>query len=810
MEHYGKAFAAEQEVDRLKYAYRLKVQRKRADWTKRRYSAFNVVAKCHAEGRNAGWRIADGVVVVDIDPRNGASPEVINAFDMEFGTDLLANPRRVRTGSGGYHIFFAVPPGTRFVNGLKEFPGIEFKGVGRQVVAAGSIHPDTGKPYVIEGDFSAPMLDLPELALSAITRPDGPATTVSGGQLTAEQAVQVLERLDPTDFRDHDRWLKLMMAMHHATLGDAGQEWVDWCVSDPQYADQAEVISRRWDSLHADSDMARITIGTLRHFLAEADALDALPPDQEQAHVDFADEDDPDLDMTPASEPMPWDMNRANEMLDYAQKCVLDGGAPLYQQGGRVVYPVRSAQASDEESIRRPFGALTLHEVKPPRLQLFMIKHAPFVKRVKPPRGGEAILIKQPATETLAKLLLAAPDLWHFSPLNGIIEAPTLRADGTPLTEPGYDPKSGLLLHKGKLKFPPIPDSPSREDAVAALSLLKEPFKDFPFVPDGRNGASASRSVMLSTVLTGLVRRTLRAAPVHGVSAPTPGTGKSLAVQVASMIVMGRPITAMSQGASEEEDEKRIFSVLMQGDQMVSIDNVTRPIGGDALCTILTEPTWQNRVLGESRNVSVNTNALITATGNNLTFAGDMTRRALLCRMDAGLENPEGRAFDRDLRTWVPAHRGQLVAAGLTILRAFVVAGRPGLSRLKPFGSFEAWSDLVRGALVWLGEPDPCITRKHIAADDPVKAQLAAFFSTVHEAMEDRWFTAGELLKRVESFEEADDNLRDILFAVAPKASVLTVGRYLKAHESKIIGGLALRSRFDHHKKTNEFKIMRP
>ena len=187
------------------------------------------------------------------------------------------------------------------------------------------------------------------------------------------------------------------------------------------------------------------------------------------------------------------------------------------------------------------------------------------------------------------------------------------------------------------------------------------------------------------------------------------------------MIVMGRPITAMSQGASEEEDEKRLFSVLMQGDQMVSIDNVTRPIGGDALCTITTEPTWQNRVLGELRNVSVNTNALITATGNNLIFAGDMTRRALLCRMDAGIEHPEGRSFDLDLRTWVPANCVRLVAAGLTILRAFVVAGRPGLDRLKPFGSFEAWSNLVRGALVWLGEPDPCITRKHIAADDPVK-----------------------------------------------------------------------------------------
>ena len=445
------------------------------------------------------------------------------------------------------------------------------------------------------------------------------------------------------------------MAIHHVTLGDARQELIDWSISDPKFAHDAEHIGRRWDSLHLEkADGPLIDYGTLRHFLDEANALDVLPPNHDEAVEDFDGEDDPDYDMTeesPAPEPMLWDMNRANEMLDHAQNCMLDGGAPLYQTGGRVVYPVRSTQASDDESIRRPSGALTVHEVKPPRMQLFMIKHARFVQPKTPPRGGEAKLVKRPATENLAKLCLAAPDLWKFPHLIGIIEAPTLRADGTLLTEPGYDPKSGLLLDLGSTKFPNIPDKPSREEALAALTLLKTPFKGFPFVPDGRNGTSASRSAMLSTVLTGLVRRTLPSAPVHGVSAPTPGTGKSLAVQASATIVMGRPITAMSQGASEEEDEKRLFSVLMQGDQMVSIDNVTRPIGGDALCTITTEPTWQNRVLGESRNVSVNTNALITATGNNLIFAGDMTRRALLCRMNAEMENPEGRSFDMDLRT---------------------------------------------------------------------------------------------------------------------------------------------------------------
>jgi hypothetical protein len=90
-----------------------------------------------------------------------------------------------------------------------------------------------------------------------------------------------------------------MMAVHHATLGDARQEWVDWCISDPQYAHDAEQIGRRWDSLHADkSDAPMVQFGTLRHFLAEAKALDVLPPDQEAAAADFEGADDPDFDLS--------------------------------------------------------------------------------------------------------------------------------------------------------------------------------------------------------------------------------------------------------------------------------------------------------------------------------------------------------------------------------------------------------------------------------------------------------------------------------------------------------------------------------
>jgi hypothetical protein len=387
--------------------------------------------------------------------------------------------------------------------------------------------------------------------------------------------------------------------------------------------------------------------------------------------------------------------------------------------------------------------------------------------------------------------------------LAGIVETPTLRRDGTLLEADGYDPESGLLLDKGGVDYPKVPDRPTREDALAAMAALKVPFQDFPFVRNAK-GESPSFSVMLSAVLTALVRRTLHSAPIHGTSAPTMGTGKTLAQDAVSLIATGRLTTAMSQGANEEEDEKRLFSVLLQGDQILLIDNVKRPIEGDALCTILTQSTWQCRVLGESRKVEVPTNVLMLASGNNLTFKGDMITRALLCKMDAGMEKPEIRRFDVDLKAEIPKRRPELVAAGLTALRAFVVAERPGLRELEPFGRFEEWSNLVRGALVWLGEADPCKTRAYIAVDDPERSDLSQLLAAIVDNIEG-WWTAKELVQ----VEASDGILEEAIDQVGATYNPRKLGNYLRTKEGRIVDGLKLESRDDKSQKIKKYRVVK-
>lgn len=160
--------------------------------------------------------------------------------------------------------------------------------------------------------------------------------------------------------------------------------------------------------------------------------------------------------------------------------------------------------------------------------------------------------------------------------LRGIVECPIPRPDGTILSEDGYDRATGLILDTGGMAFDPVPDEPTRDDCLAALEKLKEIDNRFPEKGKG------SRPVALSGFLTAVCRLSLPAAPSHGFSAPTPGTGKSLLCDCIAMLAMGRPAAALNQSGEPdgEEERKALLSMLMQGDPLVMIDKITRPVTG--------------------------------------------------------------------------------------------------------------------------------------------------------------------------------------------------------------------------------------
>jgi hypothetical protein len=255
--------------------------------------------------------------------------------------------------------------------------------------------------------------------------------------------------------------------------------------------------------------------------------------------------------------------------------------------------------------------------------------------------------------------------------------------------------------------------------------------------------------------------------------------------ELAGLLATGAKPAAMSQGKSAEEDEKRLAVVLHGSDPVIFIDNCERPIEGDFLCSILTAEKVQARILGQSERRFLPCTSLIIATGNNVVMRGDVSRRALVCRIDAKEERPDAREFDFHPPLELLQRRPDFVVAALTALLAYRRAGNP--VALTPIGSFPDY-DWIRGTLVSCGYADPAETRQAIVDEDPRKTELVEIMDLWDRRFGDRWISVADISQDQGTGVEA---LRSA-FAVATgrdgKWNPKSCGWWLRARKDRIVG----------------------
>jgi hypothetical protein len=503
--------------------------------------------------------------------------------------------------------------------------------------------------------------------------------------------------------------------------------------------------------------------------------------------------------MTLARPRFEFDELKLPEVLDQTQEALAASDAPLFQRAGCLVHVYRlDRDSGTDETVRRKAGALLIRAVQKPRLREYLIKHIDYY-RVKD--GVEEPIAAPPM---LSGHILTRQDKWQFRVLTGIIECPTILADGMLLATEGYHHSSRLMLDLGDLKVPPIRNAPTLAQAKAALNVVKDLIAEFPFV-DG-----VARSVAVAAILTALVRRSMPDAPVFGIDATRRATGKSLFCDVVTLIATRRRATVMNQPSSEEEAGKTWHSILMAGDPVVVVDNITHPIGGATICSVITQPYFQRRVLGRNGMGPVPTNIVVLCNGNNLTFGGDLPSRAIISRMDAGMEHPEIRKFKLDLLTYIPEHRGEIVAAALTAMLGYVAAGRP--MKFEP-SRFKAFDTLVRGCLIWCGEPDPMESQASIAESDPGQADIAAIIDAMWKCFDEEsgaaFPTAKDIVTRAKQDDDAGQELAGVLRPHMAKGiiSVNAVSRLLGNYRGIIVNGRRIRREQDKHAKVTRFWV---
>jgi len=296
----------------------------------------------------------------------------------------------------------------------------------------------------------------------------------------------------------------------------------------------------------------------------------------------------------------------------------------------------------------------------------------------------------------VARNVLATPDP-DLPVLRRIVEVPVFTSDGTLVDARGFHEEAGVYLAPpAGFEVPAVLTRPTVAHLAEARRLIEdELLGDFPFV------SPADRAHAVALLILPFARDLIDGpTPLHVVDKPTPGSGATLLLDAVVSTSTGRPVGAMAEGRDDDEWRKRITAALLAGRSHVVIDNVRRRLDSAALASAITAPSWEDRRLGASEMIRVPARSVWACSGNNVALSDEMTRRSIRLRLDPGRDRPQLRTGFRhpDLLAWVRGNRAALVWAALTMIRAWLAAGRPCPSATI-LGGFEAWSRVVGGVL---------------------------------------------------------------------------------------------------------------
>ena len=202
------------------------------------------------------------LLVVDVDARNGgvaSMQKLLGVVPEVAGSGLIVN-----TGSGGgsKHYFFRVPEGVALVGKLADYAGLDFKSGAAFVVGAGSMH-SSGRAYEIAYGSPDDIDMVPDALLDMLRVPERHRADL-GGKTVDVNELELAEMLAyvPNNNLDYDEWLKIGMALHHATGGSAFDLWDRWSQQSTKYDDTS--MQYKWHSFGRSANP--VTLGTLVHY----------------------------------------------------------------------------------------------------------------------------------------------------------------------------------------------------------------------------------------------------------------------------------------------------------------------------------------------------------------------------------------------------------------------------------------------------------------------------------------------------------------------------------------------------------------
>jgi hypothetical protein len=460
-----------------------------------------------------------------------------------------------------------------------------------------------------------------------------------------------------------------------------------------------------------------------------------------------------------------------HRVVDVAERELAHSGRH-YQRGGLIVTVVTDPGTRETR----------VQEIRPPALVRALAGAASWERF--DARADDWVRTDPPARH--ATVLFDSTSYDHLPVLNGLTRQPYLRPDGSLTITSGFDPATGMFGVFDARKFA-VPECPTREQAEVALAVLTDLLTEFSFAGDTDLAAA------LAALLTAAVRPSLPHAPMFHARAHMVGSGKSYLCELITAFATPQRGTPTTFPADDEECRKLLLAELLRAPAVIEFDNLTGDlVAHKSLCTALTSEHMTGRILGMSKTATVSTRALFLSSGNNVGPVQDMTRRCITIHLAPQCEVPAARTFQRpELVREVLRERGRYVAAALTIVQAWIVAGRPKIS-CKALAGFGDWSDLCRQPLLWLGLADPTESVFRAMADDPDRETLCRLLTAWQSVFGRTPAMVRDAVKQASPFHDDRAELREVLHDIADERGEINrrrLGRWITRHAGRIVDG---------------------
>lgn len=397
-----------------------------------------------------------------------------------------------------------------------------------------------------------------------------------------------------------------------------------------------------------------------------------------------------------------------------------------------------------------------------------------------------------------------------------MVDVPVLSASGELITRPGYHASDRLYYRPAKgLESLEIPEAGSIRTVDEVLDarqlLVKDLLGDFEFADD------ASRAHALGMLLLPFVRDYIQEpTPIHAVTSSEPGVGKGLLVQAALLPGCGTVGITAGAGSDDAEWRKKITSQLLRGKPAVAFDNLHGTLESASLAAAVTTEQWDDRVLGENRDVSLPVRNVWAATAVNLSATNEHARRIVPIFLTPDPNRPPPSERERDswqqpnLLRWATKNRKQLVEAALVLIRHWLDGdawasadgsfvrlheldgGDPYPQRADvTLGSYDVWAGTIGGILSTADVPgflDPENRKRLNAEVNEERQETSEFLAAWH-----RLGSEPLVFSDVLALCEHGGALRDVLPETLGGRDLRTqLGQWLKTHKGQRFGGYQL------------------